>query len=211
MQQRFLLSASLLCRRGHVRTSGLSSALELTAGKDLVHLDCHHGQPTGYHLGPLGIRGSSLGGSGYRRDVVGDLTRTRSRFMDGAADLVGGGRLLLDGRCDRRLGLADPFHLAVDLAYSRDGGTRVTPDGLDRSGDLARSLGRLLGQLLYLVGDDGKAPARFARPGCLNGGVQRQQVGLSGDATDDLRLWQSERSQRSTTSVPQKRPPRFGR
>jgi hypothetical protein len=51
-----------------------------------------------------------------------------------------------------------------------------------RRGDVLGGLGRLLGQLLDLVGDHGEALARLTGPGGLDGGVQRQQVGLLGDA-----------------------------
>ena len=51
----------------------------------------------------------------------------------------------------------------------------------DQSGDLGRGLGCALGQLAYLVGDDGKTTSLLTGPGCLNGCVQGQQIGLEGD------------------------------
>jgi hypothetical protein len=44
----------------------------------------------------------------------------------------------------------------------------------------------LLGQLLDLVGDHGEALAYLAGPRRLDRGVQRQEVGLLGDAGDEL-------------------------
>ena len=52
--------------------------------------------------------------------------------------------------------------------------------------DVLGGLGRLLGQFLDLVGDDGEALARLAGAGRFDGGVQGQQVGLLGDGGDDL-------------------------
>ena len=43
-----------------------------------------------------------------------------------------------------------------------------------------------LGQAADLAGDHGEAPARVARPGGLDPGVQRQQLGLQGDVLDQL-------------------------
>ena len=50
----------------------------------------------------------------------------------------------------------------------------------DQMGRLARRLG----EALHLAGDHRKAPARGAGAGGLDGGVQRQQVGLLGDRLD---------------------------
>jgi hypothetical protein len=52
---------------------------------------------------------------------------------------------------------------------------RVALDGLHPAGDVLGDLGRLLGQLLDLVGHDGQA---LAGSGGLDGGIQGQQVHL---------------------------------
>ena len=84
-------------------------------------------------------------------------------LLDGARALVGAARAVLDRR-DGELGLA------LDLA--------------DQAGDRrGRGLG-LLGELADLFGDDGEAAALLAGAGGLDGGVEREQVGLLGDAGD---------------------------
>ena len=44
---------------------------------------------------------------------------------------------------------------------------------------------KLIGSV-NLVGHDGKTFARLTRPGCLDGGVERKQIGLFGDLGDRL-------------------------
>ena len=56
----------------------------------------------------------------------------------------------------------------------------------DERGDLLGRATGALGQLAHLVGDDGEALALLAGPGGLDGGVERQQVGLVGDVVDGL-------------------------
>ena len=61
-----------------------------------------------------------------------------------------------------------------------------------RGGDVLGRPGGLLGQLLDLAGHDGEALAGLAGAGRLDGGVEGQQVGLLGDAVDQLdRPWRS--------------------
>ncbi len=57
-------------------------------------------------------------------------------------------------------------------------------DLADQRGDLARGALGLLGQLADLLGDDGEAAALLAGAGGLDRGVEREQVGLLGDAGD---------------------------
>ena len=57
----------------------------------------------------------------------------------------------------------------------------VALDGLDPAGDVLGGPGGLLGQVLDLAGDHGEALAGLAGAGRLDGGVERQQVGLLGD------------------------------
>ncbi len=58
-------------------------------------------------------------------------------------------------------------------------------DGLDQLGDVAGGAVALLGQLAHLVGDHGKAAPGVAGAGRFDRGIERQQVGLVGDAGDD--------------------------
>ena len=59
-------------------------------------------------------------------------------------------------------------------------------DLVDHAGNFLGSGSGAFRQLAYLVGHHGKATAHLARPRRLNGGVQRQQVGLVGDVLDHL-------------------------
>ena len=59
-------------------------------------------------------------------------------------------------------------------------------DAVDLLADLAGGFGGLFGQSLYLGRHHGKAPPRLAGPRRLDGGVQRQQVGLPGDGVDEF-------------------------
>ena len=67
-----------------------------------------------------------------------------------------------------------------------DGVAGVGLDGADERGDRAGGRLRLLGELAHLLGDDGEAAALLARARGLDGGVERQQVGLRGDGGDGL-------------------------
>ena len=59
-------------------------------------------------------------------------------------------------------------------------------DAGDLLADLAGGLRGLLGQRLHLGGDDRKAAAGFAGARRLDGGVERQQIGLAGDGVDQF-------------------------
>ena len=59
-------------------------------------------------------------------------------------------------------------------------------DAGDLLADLAGRLGGLLGQRLHFGGHDGEAAAGLAGARRLDGGVERQQVGLPGDGVDQF-------------------------
>ena len=59
-------------------------------------------------------------------------------------------------------------------------------DGRDLTGDLVGRLGGLTGQMLDFAGDDGEALAGIAGPRRLDSRIERQQIGLGGDAGNDL-------------------------
>ena len=85
--------------------------------------------------------------------------------------------------------MLDVVDLVDDLADLPDRLDRALGVGLDRldlPADVLGGLGRLLGQLLDLVGDDREALARLAGAGRLDRGVEGQQVGLLGDRGDHL-------------------------
>ena len=55
---------------------------------------------------------------------------------------------------------------------------------VDHLADFLRALRRPLRQLAHFIGHHGKAPPAIAGPRRLNGGIQRQQIGLLGNACD---------------------------
>src|SRR5690606_8842194 len=57
---------------------------------------------------------------------------------------------------------------------------------VDHAGDFVRGVLYPLGQVAHLVGDHGEAATLFAGAGGFDGGVERQQVGLFGDAVDHV-------------------------
>ena len=67
-----------------------------------------------------------------------------------------------------------------------DDGAGLRLDLADQPCDLTRRAAGVLGQPADLVGDDGEPFAVLARPGGLDRGVEREQVGLLGDLGDAL-------------------------
>ncbi|MNG15543.1 hypothetical protein D3C77_341770 [compost metagenome] len=55
---------------------------------------------------------------------------------------------------------------------------------LDHALDFGCRLLGALGKKAYFIGHHGKATALFAGPGCLDGRVQGQQIGLFGNRTN---------------------------
>ena len=72
--------------------------------------------------------------------------------------------------------------LTCSIACGGVGDRRL--DGADLAGDLLGGLGGLPGQRLHLGGDHREAAAGLAGAGGLDGGVERQQIGLAGDRLD---------------------------
>ena len=148
----------------------------------------------GRHAGQLVHGGAGLGerlrgglrGRGDAGDVAGDLRGAAGRLLHRPRHLVGGRGLLLHRAGDGGLPVGDLRDDRGDLLDRRDRRRGVALDREHPAGDVLGRLRRLLRQLLDLVGDDGEALARLAGPRRLDGGVQREQVGLLGDARDDL-------------------------
>ena len=76
---------------------------------------------------------------------------------------------------DHALGLADRALDASALYNTHLGGHA------DQRLDLLRGIGRTPGQAAYLARDHRKAAPRFARARRLDGGIERQQIGLARD------------------------------
>ena len=105
-------------------------------------------------------------------------------LVDACADLVGRPVLLLDGRGDIGCAARNPRYVVID---SRDrlgdiGGAALhVADVVANLGCCALSLRC---QRLDLFGDHRKAAPGFARPGGLDQGVQREDIGLRRDRFD---------------------------
>ena len=96
---------------------------------------------------------------------------------DFAADAVNPAGNRVRGRdsgADRGLRLGHAGQRRLDFAVG----------GVDQAADLDGGLGRALGELAHFVGDDGKTAPLLAGAGGLDGGVEREQVGLVGDLAD---------------------------
>ena len=69
-------------------------------------------------------------------------------------------------------------------ATSAEPASTLLDAGADQALDLLGGLGAALGQAAHLAGHDREAAALFAGAGGFDRGVQRQDVGLEGDAVD---------------------------
>jgi hypothetical protein len=110
---------------------------------------------------------------------------------DGAVDLADAAGLLLRGMGDLADDVVDAAHAVDDLVHRAArlaDQARAAFDTLDAGADqhldLARRLGAALGQRAHLAGHHGKAAALLAGARGLHRGVERQDVGLEGDAVD---------------------------
>ena len=108
------------------------------------------------------------------------------------ADLVDARCLLVAGLADLPDHRGDPLHPADDVVHRHARALHQLRAGfhpldavVDQGLDLARRIGAALGQAAHLAGHHGKATALLARAGCFHGGIQRQNIGLEGNAVDD--------------------------
>ena len=133
-----------------------------------------------------------LGGGGGLFDERGVLLRHLVELGDGGVDLADAVALLGGGGGDLADDVGDTLHAGDDLAHGRAGVGDELGAGLHLS-TLAPirplisrgGFGAALGQAAHLAGDDGEAAALLAGAGGFHRGVQRQDVGLEGDAVDD--------------------------
>ena len=109
---------------------------------------------------------------GGRCDVAGNLHRRRVLLFDRRRD--GGGEL------------PDLLHAAGNVADGANGALRRGLHRRNLSSDVIRRLGGLHGKRFDFGGDDGEALAGRSRPRRLDRGVERQQIGLSGHALNEL-------------------------
>jgi sugar lactone lactonase YvrE len=121
----------------------------------------------------------------------GVLLRHVVELRDGAVDLADAGGLFLRGGAispmtslTRRTLATISLHGAAGVAHQAGAAVPPVDAAADEGLDLARGLGRPLGQAAHLAGHHGEAAALFAGARGFHRGVQRQDVGLEGDAVD---------------------------
>jgi hypothetical protein len=83
--------------------------------------------------------------------------------------------------------LAGVLHVRIDYLVLAARVRHQAKHAVDVADDLLGGLVNPLGQLAHLVRDHGEAATGFTRPRSLDGGVERQQVGLVGDLSDQHR------------------------
>ena len=121
-------------------------------------------------------------GDGLER--LGDGRRIRLGAASAGRDVPGGDGLLVD-RSRHRLGdRGDIGDGLSGVGNHVDGAPGRLLNHRDLLADLLGGLRGLGGERLDLGGDHGEAFARLAGPGRLDGGVEREQVGLRGDVGD---------------------------
>ena len=88
----------------------------------------------------------------------------------------------------RAAGLLRPrdarLHVVAAFVHADHGVAYLCLDAADELADFLGGRAGLLGQLADLVGDHRKAAPLFAGPRRFDGGIERQQVGLLGDAAN---------------------------
>jgi hypothetical protein len=106
--------------------------------------------------------------------------------LDAFCDLLGRRALLFDRAGNRRGDRRDLRNRGADFLDRRDRFLRRVLHARDVVRDLVGRLRGLAGQRFDLGSDDGKSAAGIARARRLDGGVQRQKIGLFGDRRDQL-------------------------
>src|SRR5664279_3900425 len=132
--------------------------------------------------GRAGLAGAALHVGDVGRDLLGAL----GCLLHVAGNLLGRRALLFHRRRDGRGDLRQSFDGAANLL---DRVHRLLRRGLDTGDlltDLAGRLRGLLGQRLHFGSHHRKAATGFAGAGSLDGGVERQQIGLPGDGVDQF-------------------------
>src|SRR5690606_37771012 len=139
----------------------------------------------------VGLLLQAAGGGGRFLDQAGVLAGDVVHLGDRGIDLFDAGGLLAAGRADLAHDVGDAVD-AVDDVLHRGPGARGLlvalggrfHRGVDEALDLFGGARRALGQRPDFGSHHGEAAALFAGAGGLDGGVQRQNVGLEGDAVD---------------------------
>ncbi|MDT4828108.1 hypothetical protein FQZ97_614740 [compost metagenome] len=133
------------------------------------------------------------GGGRQALDHGNVLLRDLVELEDGRVDLTDARGLLLAGVVDvfqRIRHAADGVHHLVHAGTGLVGAllaqVHTLPGLFDEHADFLGGLGGALGQRAHFAGDHGEALALFARSRRLDGGIERQDVGLECHAFDNL-------------------------
>mmetsp|Transcript_5840 Transcript_5840/g.22859 ORF Transcript_5840/g.22859 Transcript_5840/m.22859 type:complete len:533 (+) Transcript_5840:963-2561(+) len=140
---------------------------------------------------PMGLGAQRVGRGGGLLHERGVLLGAPVHVVDGMRDALDAAALLGAGMGDLAHDVGHPLHarhhalhgaagLVDELAAQRDLFNRVGDQALDLLG----SFGAAAGQAAHLTGHHSEAAALLARARCFDSGVQRQDVGLEGDAVD---------------------------
>ena len=139
------------------------------AGSLLKSFGLLHGQP--HHLGVVLCDLVKL------LHRAADFFEARALLVAGVGDLAHAGGHAVDASGHRRNAIAcrtDQVRAGFDLPHRR----------LDQVANLARRLARALRQHANLGRHHGKPPTLLTRPGRLDCSIERQNIGLKGDAID---------------------------
>ncbi len=132
----------------------------------------------------IGALAGFRGGLAHAVDLAGGVVRALGGGLDAARDLLSGGALLGDGGGDRARNVADLADGPLDRADRLDRAHGGVLHAGDLRADVLGRLGGLPGQRLDFARHHGEAAARLAGTRRLDGGVEREQVGLLGDIGD---------------------------
>lgn len=155
-------------------------------GSQVCDLDGQSREVLGCLVGG-GVAGAgSLSRGGDCVDAAGDGGGAGGGLAEVAGHVRRRVGLFLHGRGDGQLVAVDLLDDLGDPGDRTDGGVGVGLDGLDPVRDVLGGPRGLLGKVLDLVGDYGEAAPCLAGPGCLDGRVEREQVGLLRDRRDEL-------------------------
>ena len=130
-----------------------------------------------------------------------DLLRRGARLLRRGRDLLRGRARVAGHRRDLLRRARDALDAAADVVDARG-------QAVERGARLDDGLGRVLGQLADLVGDDREAAAVLAGARGLDRGVEREQVRLLGDVGDLARQADAVARPPRAPSRPSRRPPR---
>ena len=170
--------------------SFLRYAVQISAGR-LVALPASRWKASTAALQLLRLLVQAERGGGALFDQGGVLLRGVVHLGHGLGHLGHATGLLAAGGADLTHDVGDAadggYHLlhgGAGLVHQLGALLHALHAGGDQALDLLGGIGAALRQRAHLAGHHGKAAALFARAGGLDGGVQRQDVGLESNAVD---------------------------